>query len=47
MEACVDMIDAAVAIDARNELHAIRDALLRLHALATGVFEDASRMRQN
>ncbi|WCM18284.1 hypothetical protein NDK50_12465 [Paraburkholderia bryophila] len=47
MAACVDMIDAVVTIGARNELHAVRDALQRLHAVATGAFEDASRMRQN
>lgn len=47
MAACVDMIDAVSAIGARNELHAVRDALQRLHAVAAAAFDDASRMRQN
>jgi hypothetical protein len=47
MEACLDMIEAAGAIGARAELHAVRDALQRLHVAATAAFEEASRTVQN
>lgn len=47
MAACVDMIDAAGAIGVRDELHAVRDALQRLHAAAAVAFEEASRTMQN
>ncbi|MCX4170806.1 MULTISPECIES: hypothetical protein [Paraburkholderia] len=47
MSACVDMVDAAGAIGVRDELHAVRDALQRLHAAAAGAFEEASRTMQN
>ena len=40
MSACVDMVDAAGAIGVRDELHAVRDALQRLHATAAFAFED-------
>jgi hypothetical protein len=47
MAACVDMIDAAGAIGVRDGLHAVRDALQRLHAAAAVAFEEASRTMQN
>lgn len=47
MAACVDMIDAAGAIGVRVELHAVRDALQRLHAAAAAAFVEASRTMQN
>lgn len=47
MSACVDMVDAAGAIDVRDKLHAVRDAVHRLHAAATVAFEEASRTMQN
>lgn len=47
MAACVDMIDVAGAIGVRDELHAVRDAVHRLHAAATVAFEEASRTMQN
>ncbi|WP_434108154.1 hypothetical protein [Paraburkholderia caffeinilytica] len=47
MATCVDMIDAAGAIGIRDELHAVRDALQRLHAAAATAFEEASRNMQN
>jgi hypothetical protein len=47
MGACVDMIDAVSAIGARSELHAVRDALQRLHAAAATAYDDASRTRMN
>lgn len=47
MAACLDMIEAAGTVGARVELHAVRDALQRLHAAATAAFEEASRTMQN
>jgi hypothetical protein len=47
MAACVDMIDAVSAIGVRNELHAVRDALQRLHAAATATHDEAARIRMN
>jgi hypothetical protein len=47
MAACVDMIDAASAIGARAELHAVRDALQRLHLVAAAVHQEASQTRMN
>lgn len=47
MAACVDMIDAVSAIGVRNELHAVRDALQRLHAAATAAHDEAARTRMN
>lgn len=47
LAACVDMIDAAGAIGVRDELHALRYALQRLHAAAAVAFEEASRTMQN
>jgi hypothetical protein len=46
MAACVDMIDAVSAIGIRNELHAARDALQRLHPAATATHE-AAKARMN
>ncbi|MDR3386889.1 MAG: hypothetical protein P4L92_07535 [Rudaea sp.] len=47
MAACVDMIDAVSTIGVRNELHAVRDALQRLHAAAAAAHDDAARNRMN
>jgi len=47
MAARVDMIDAASALGARDELHAVRDALQPLHAVAASAFEEAARTMQN
>jgi hypothetical protein len=47
MAACVDMIDAVSAIGVRNELHAVRDALQRLHAAAAAAHADAARTKMN
>ena len=47
MAACVDMIDAVSAIGVRNELHAVRDALQRLHAAAAAAHDDAARTKMN
>lgn len=47
MAACVDMIDAAVAIGARGELHAVRYALQTLHEVGAATFEETSRTMQN
>lgn len=47
MAACVDMIDAVSAIGVRNELHAVRNALQRLHAAAAATHDEAARTRMN
>ncbi|MGF6648552.1 hypothetical protein [Paraburkholderia sp. GAS82] len=47
MATCVDMIDAVSAIGVRNELHAVRDALQRLHAAAAAAHDDAARTKMN
>ena len=47
MAACVDMIDAVSAAGVKNELHAVRDALRRLHALAAATHDEAARTRMN
>ncbi|SIO72703.1 hypothetical protein SAMN05444172_9179 [Burkholderia sp. GAS332] len=47
MAVCVDMIDAVCAIGVRNELHAVRDALQRLHAAAASAHDEAARTRMN
>ena len=47
MAACVDMIDAVSAIGVRNELHAVRDALQRLHAAAAAAHGEAARTKMN
>ncbi|WP_168792747.1 hypothetical protein [Paraburkholderia aromaticivorans] len=47
MAACVDMIDPVSAIGVRNELHAVCDALQRLHAAATATHDEVARIRMN
>lgn len=35
ISACIDMMDAAAVLGVVAELHAVRDAILRLHAVST------------
>ncbi|PRY07039.1 hypothetical protein B0G73_105180 [Paraburkholderia sp. BL25I1N1] len=44
---CAAMMDAADAIGAHSELCEIREAILRLHVVASAVLSEANRMRQN